>query len=67
MAVVVLLLLDLLVLTRKIDLVQDKLYFVEFLTQSEAVVERSVVEMMMMKMKVLLLDSIGMMMDVVVH
>ncbi len=61
-----LLLLDLLVLTRKIDLVQDKLYFVEFLTQSEAVVERSVVEMMM-KMKVLLLDSIGMMMDVVVH
>jgi hypothetical protein len=49
----------------KIVLVQDKLYFVEFLKQLVVVVELIVVEMLLMiKMKK---DLTEMMMDVVVH
>jgi hypothetical protein len=54
------------VLTKKIDLVQDKLYFAEFLTQLEVVVEQNVVERLM-RTKVMMMDSIGMMKDVAVH
>jgi len=50
----------------KIDLVPDKLYFVEFLKQLVVEVELIVVEMVPM-MIVLLMDLLEMMMDVVVH
>jgi hypothetical protein len=50
----------------KIDLVPDKLYFVEFLKQLVVGVELIVVEMVPM-MIVLLMDLLEMMMDVVVH
>jgi hypothetical protein len=49
-----------------IDLVRDKLYFVEFLTQLAVEVELIVVVLVLIRIE-MLMDSIEMMMDVVVH